>query len=249
MPHHLWGHKEHNASSSLDSFPPLKVKCLVFGLLSERWRVQLTFPERCIFDSELCCIRMWLYLCTKPNNNWKWMRSRKTQRKQISGNINVLKKESKEVHNSYIVFLQQIYECCFPHCLKFSLFSSFKSCPQERFQVKNPPHTYLQKLRSYLDPAVTRKVSAPTPHPPTPCRFFWPLVPSATSSSLRPSISCSGFPFGRWEISLAGLRHGKVGYETAKVDGCVRGMAGWSGIFHWRDRALRRPSCGEDKWK
>lgn len=30
---------------------------------------------------------------------------------------------------------------------------------QERFQVKNPPHTYLQKLRSYLDPAVTRKVS------------------------------------------------------------------------------------------
>lgn len=92
------------------------------------------------------------------------MRSRKTQRKQISGNINVLKKESKEVHNSYIVFLQQIYECCFPHCLKFSLFSSFKSCPQERFQVKNPPHTYLQKLRSYLDPAVTRKVSAPPPH-------------------------------------------------------------------------------------
>uniref|UniRef100_A0AAQ5Y1U3 Formin-like 2a n=1 Tax=Amphiprion ocellaris TaxID=80972 RepID=A0AAQ5Y1U3_AMPOC len=33
-------------------------------------------------------------------------------------------------------------------------------CDQERFQVKNPPHTYLQKLRSYLDPAVTRKVSA-----------------------------------------------------------------------------------------
>uniref|UniRef100_A0A3Q3AM52 Formin-like 2a n=1 Tax=Kryptolebias marmoratus TaxID=37003 RepID=A0A3Q3AM52_KRYMA len=30
-------------------------------------------------------------------------------------------------------------------------------CDQERFQVKNPPHTYLQKLRSYLDPAVTRK--------------------------------------------------------------------------------------------
>ncbi|RVE58078.1 hypothetical protein OJAV_G00205590 [Oryzias javanicus] len=30
-------------------------------------------------------------------------------------------------------------------------------CDQERFQVKNPPHTYLQKLRSYLDPAVPRK--------------------------------------------------------------------------------------------
>ncbi|MEQ2274295.1 Formin-like protein 2, partial [Xenotaenia resolanae] len=27
----------------------------------------------------------------------------------------------------------------------------------ERFQVKNPPHTYIQKLRGFLDPAVTRK--------------------------------------------------------------------------------------------
>uniref|UniRef100_A0A671YWE3 Formin-like 2b n=1 Tax=Sparus aurata TaxID=8175 RepID=A0A671YWE3_SPAAU len=32
-------------------------------------------------------------------------------------------------------------------------------CDQERFQVKNPPHTYIQKLRGFLDPAVTRKVS------------------------------------------------------------------------------------------
>uniref|UniRef100_A0A672KFJ4 Formin-like protein 3 n=1 Tax=Sinocyclocheilus grahami TaxID=75366 RepID=A0A672KFJ4_SINGR len=32
-------------------------------------------------------------------------------------------------------------------------------CDQERFQVKNPPHTYIQKLRGYLDPKVTRKVS------------------------------------------------------------------------------------------
>uniref|UniRef100_A0A665XAS2 Formin-like 3 n=1 Tax=Echeneis naucrates TaxID=173247 RepID=A0A665XAS2_ECHNA len=31
-------------------------------------------------------------------------------------------------------------------------------CDQERFQVKNPPHTYIQKLRGYLDPGVTRKV-------------------------------------------------------------------------------------------
>uniref|UniRef100_A0A9J8CZD0 Formin-like 2b n=2 Tax=Cyprinus carpio TaxID=7962 RepID=A0A9J8CZD0_CYPCA len=30
-------------------------------------------------------------------------------------------------------------------------------CDQERFQVKNPPHTYIQKLRSFLDPAATRK--------------------------------------------------------------------------------------------
>uniref|UniRef100_A0A8C5DAH2 Formin-like protein 2 n=1 Tax=Gouania willdenowi TaxID=441366 RepID=A0A8C5DAH2_GOUWI len=30
-------------------------------------------------------------------------------------------------------------------------------CDQERFQVKNPPHTYIHKLRGFLDPAVTRK--------------------------------------------------------------------------------------------
>uniref|UniRef100_A0A8C2Q2G8 Formin-like 2a n=1 Tax=Cyprinus carpio TaxID=7962 RepID=A0A8C2Q2G8_CYPCA len=33
-------------------------------------------------------------------------------------------------------------------------------CDQERFQVKNPPHTYIHKLQGYLDPAVTRKVSS-----------------------------------------------------------------------------------------
>uniref|UniRef100_A0A8C0KK15 Formin like 3 n=1 Tax=Canis lupus dingo TaxID=286419 RepID=A0A8C0KK15_CANLU len=32
-------------------------------------------------------------------------------------------------------------------------------CDQERFQVKNPPHTYIQKLQSFLDPSVTRKVN------------------------------------------------------------------------------------------
>ncbi|XP_065510384.1 formin-like protein 3 isoform X2 [Caloenas nicobarica] len=30
-------------------------------------------------------------------------------------------------------------------------------CDQERFQVKSPPHTYIQKLRSFLEPGVTRK--------------------------------------------------------------------------------------------
>ncbi|KAG9349247.1 hypothetical protein JZ751_027690 [Albula glossodonta] len=34
---------------------------------------------------------------------------------------------------------------------------------RERFQVKNPPHTYIQKLRGYLDPAVTRKEKAVLP--------------------------------------------------------------------------------------
>ncbi|KAJ7417682.1 formin-like protein 2 [Pitangus sulphuratus] len=36
-------------------------------------------------------------------------------------------------------------------------------CDQERFQVKNPPHTYIQKLKGYLDPAVTRKKSMAEP--------------------------------------------------------------------------------------
>uniref|UniRef100_A0ABI7YTW8 Formin like 3 n=1 Tax=Felis catus TaxID=9685 RepID=A0ABI7YTW8_FELCA len=36
--------------------------------------------------------------------------------------------------------------------------SAFTSLPPgERFQVKNPPHTYIQKLQSFLDPSVTRK--------------------------------------------------------------------------------------------
>ncbi|XP_025898598.1 formin-like protein 3 [Nothoprocta perdicaria] len=30
-------------------------------------------------------------------------------------------------------------------------------CDQERFQVKSPPHAYIQKLQSFLDPSVTRK--------------------------------------------------------------------------------------------
>ncbi|XP_016160432.1 PREDICTED: formin-like protein 3 [Ficedula albicollis] len=30
-------------------------------------------------------------------------------------------------------------------------------CDQERFQVKSPPHAYIQKLRSFLEPGVTRK--------------------------------------------------------------------------------------------
>uniref|UniRef100_A0A8C8RYQ7 Formin like 3 n=1 Tax=Pelusios castaneus TaxID=367368 RepID=A0A8C8RYQ7_9SAUR len=31
-------------------------------------------------------------------------------------------------------------------------------CDQERFQVKNPPHAYIQKLQTFLDPGVTRGV-------------------------------------------------------------------------------------------
>lgn len=36
---------------------------------------------------------------------------------------------------------------------------------QERFQVKNPPHTYIQKLQSFLDPSVTRKVRCEAGYP------------------------------------------------------------------------------------
>lgn len=35
---------------------------------------------------------------------------------------------------------------------------AFVCLMQERFQVKNPPHTYIHKLRGFLDPAVTGKV-------------------------------------------------------------------------------------------
>lgn len=64
----------------------------------------------------------------------------------------------------------------------FSIFV-FCSFLQERFQVKNPPHTYLQKLRSYLDPAVTRKVSGlaktcfPVPLAVSALWLFLPLWP------------------------------------------------------------------------
>lgn len=44
---------------------------------------------------------------------------------------------------------------------------------QERFQVKNPPHTYIQKLRGYLDPGVTRKVG----------RYKWPFNNSLKENS------------------------------------------------------------------
>lgn len=51
-----------------------------------------------------------------------------------------------------ISFLSNLHERCV---------SALHTCVfpfQERFQVKNPPHTYIQKLQSFLDPNVTRKV-------------------------------------------------------------------------------------------
>lgn len=57
--------------------------------------------------------------------------------------------------------------------------------------MKNPPHTYLQKLRGYLDPAVTRKVSAPT---------------SRLSCSITRSFHCCGFSVPLWpRVSYPGF--------------------------------------------
>lgn len=58
---------------------------------------------------------------------------------------------------------------------------------QERFQVKNPPHTYIQKLRGYLDPAVTRKVSVLI----VPNQLFLSLFLPLSASSTPP-----GYPTG-----------------------------------------------------
>lgn len=53
-----------------------------------------------------------------------------------------------------IIFLWKVFGYGVSHVI-----SSYCAClVQERFQVKNPPHTYIQKLRGFLDPAVTRKV-------------------------------------------------------------------------------------------
>ncbi|KAM8912167.1 formin-like protein 3 isoform 2-T2 [Lycaon pictus] len=52
------------------------------------------------------------------------------------------------------------HECSTPSTLSSELWGSVHTHvfpSQERFQVKNPPHTYIQKLQSFLDPSVTRK--------------------------------------------------------------------------------------------
>lgn len=61
------------------------------------------------------------------------------------------------------------HECSTPSTLSSELWGSVHTHvfpSQERFQVKNPPHTYIQKLQSFLDPSVTRKVKceAGKPH-------------------------------------------------------------------------------------
>lgn len=99
--------------------------------------------------------------------------------------------------------------------------------------MKNPPHTYLQKLRSYLDPAVTRKVSGPR-------------RPSDPSPRSADPLSLSFRLMGNIARRLDG-RHGKLCYETAKAESCLRRISGRLGTFHWQGRALRRPSCGEKR--
>lgn len=60
---------------------------------------------------------------------------------------------------------------------------------QERFQVKNPPHTYIQKLRGYLDPGVTRKVGQ--------CK--WPVE---CSVHLKGNFYASKGVYRSWRVLL-----------------------------------------------
>lgn len=81
-------------------------------------------------------------------------------------------------------------------------------CLQERFQVKNPPHTYIQKLRGYLDPGVTRKVGRGTHADFTHQSLFkwicqlsllirWRLDNDKSAAKLSPFIvSCRSFAGG-----------------------------------------------------
>uniref|UniRef100_A0AAV2LBM3 Formin-like 2b n=1 Tax=Knipowitschia caucasica TaxID=637954 RepID=A0AAV2LBM3_KNICA len=83
--------------------------------------------------------------------------------------------DAAELEERFSIALGQRSECCLSPNLslqnsmnlppdKVRLLRSYDNekkweliCDQERFQVKNPPHTYIQKLRGFLDPAVTRK--------------------------------------------------------------------------------------------
>uniref|UniRef100_A0A803TH33 Formin like 3 n=1 Tax=Anolis carolinensis TaxID=28377 RepID=A0A803TH33_ANOCA len=69
-------------------------------------------------------------------------------------------------------------------------------CDQERFQVKNPPHTYIQKLKSFLDPGVTRKVS-----PRESC--FYKIVQESTKVLRELEISLRTNHIGLFEVSAA----------------------------------------------
>lgn len=112
----------------------------------------------------------------------------------------------------------------------FSLFFFFKrslfSPQQERFQVKNPPHTYLQKLRGYLDPAVTRKVSAPTNR--LSCSIARWFHRCGFSVPLWTRVSCPGFP-----SSWGNTAHEARGEGLGTV--VVRWRVGWKRrqLFMW----------------
>ncbi|KAG7275713.1 hypothetical protein CRUP_011340, partial [Coryphaenoides rupestris] len=77
-------------------------------------------------------------------------------------------------------------------------------CDQERFQVKNPPHTYIQKLMSYLDPAVTRKERFQVKNPPHTYiqKLMSYLDPAVTRKKFRRRVQESTQVLRELEISL-----------------------------------------------
>lgn len=94
---------------------------------------------------------------------------------------------------------------------------------QERFQVKNPPHTYLQKLRGYLDPAVTRKVSAPS---------------DRLSCSIARWVHCCGFSVPLWtRVSRPGFPSswGNIAHEAHREG---LGTVGVRWRVEWKRRQL-----------
>ncbi|XP_010564870.1 PREDICTED: formin-like protein 3 [Haliaeetus leucocephalus] len=83
-------------------------------------------------------------------------------------------------------------------------------CDQERFQVKSPPHAYIQKLRSFLEPGVTRKplslspssrFSLPLPLQNPCCPYAVPMLSPPWSP--RGRFPCPG---ERWRCSTGGAR-------------------------------------------
>jgi hypothetical protein len=77
---------------------------------------------------------------------------------------------------------------------------------QERFQVKNPPHTYIQKLKGYLDPAVTRKVRWMGLH----SWLSLPLQCSASGVTSEDSFLCVSFCQISKQTCVGGHLHEKT---------------------------------------
>lgn len=117
---------------------------------------------------------------------------------------------------------------------------------QERFQVKNPPSAYIQKLKSYLDTGgVSRKVRGPrcTPVPWSPCqaghrhganRCPCPTVQEASAGVHAGAPGAGDFP----EDQLHRVRVGVA--SSPSCCHCLRGGNGRAAGSGWRVTA----GCG-----